>query len=57
MKKRTAALITGVVGGLVTAACAVLAYYIPEYASQFATAEGIIITAATELCMLFTVQE
>ena len=53
MKKKTYALIQGVVGGLATIAQAIVVFAAPPYAVAIVAAIGIVATAVNEVCALF----
>ena len=53
MSKKTFNLITGIMGGVATAACAVVTYFEPTYAVQIVAGIGIVQTAIVEVCSLF----
>lgn len=54
MTKKMLALITGIVGGVQTAAVAVVTYTSPEYAAQINSAIVVAGAAIIEICQLFT---
>jgi hypothetical protein len=53
MKKRTYALIQGIVGGVATIAQAVVVFAAPPYAVAIVASIGIAATAINEICGLF----
>ena len=57
MKKKTYALIQGVVGGLATIAQAIVVFVNPPYAVAIVAAIGIVATAANEVSALFVRDE
>ena len=54
MTKKVLALITGIVGGIQTAAVAAVTYFSPEYAAQINSAIVVAGAAIIEICQMFT---
>lgn len=57
MKKKTFALVSGIIGGLQTIGVAVVTFMQPEYAAAINSSIVIAGTAAIEICTQFVKQE